>query len=117
MSVTIRLARVGKRHAPAYKIVAANTRDKRNGKFLDILGHYNPSHNPVLFEIDKKKYEEWKNKGALSTDAVEKLIAGTYEYVKYEPNKEEEAEEETPTEEAKENSAATEETKEKEEEK
>lgn len=85
MSVTIRLARIGKRNAPAFKIVVANTRDKRNGRFLDILGHYNPSHNPPLFSIDKDKYKEWKGKGALSTDAVEKLLAGTYEFKPYVP--------------------------------
>jgi small subunit ribosomal protein S16 len=83
MSVTIRLARIGKRNAPAYKIVVANTRDKRNGRFLDILGHYNPSHTPALFDIDKDKVSEWKKKGALSTDAVEKLLAGTYKWEPY----------------------------------
>lgn len=83
MSVTIRLARIGKRNAPAYKVVVANTRDKRNGRFLDVLGHYNPSHNPVLLDIDTKKVDEWKGKGALITDAVTKLIDGTYEYEPY----------------------------------
>ncbi len=89
MSVTIRLARIGKRNAPAYKVVVSQTRNKRTGKYLDILGHYNPSEDPEAFEIDKKKYQEWKNKGALSTEAVEKLIAGTYEYKVYNPNQEE----------------------------
>ncbi len=92
MSVTIRLARIGKRNAPAYKVVVANTRDKRNGRFLDVLGHYNPSHTPPLLSIDKKKYKEWKGKGALSTDAVEKLIAGKYEFVPYTRQNEEKKE-------------------------
>ncbi|MFZ5425203.1 MAG: 30S ribosomal protein S16 [Patescibacteria group bacterium] len=90
MSITIRLAKVGKKHAPAYKVVVANTRDKRNGKFLDVLGYYNPSMNPVEFELDQKKYSDWKSKGALSTKAIEKLVDGTYEFKKYEPNKGEE---------------------------
>ena len=77
MSVTIRLARIGKRNAPAYKVVVANTRDKRNGRFLEVLGHYNPSNNPVLLEIDTKKVDEWKGKGAMISDAVTKLIDGT----------------------------------------
>lgn len=85
MSVSIRLARVGKKHAPAYKIVVANTRDKRNGRFLDILGHYNPSMNPPTYSLDEDKYSDWKLKGALSTKAVEKLRDGTYEFVPYEP--------------------------------
>ncbi|MBT6401325.1 30S ribosomal protein S16 [candidate division WWE3 bacterium] len=83
MSVTIRLARIGKRNAPAYKVVVANTRDKRNGRFLEVLGHYNPSNNPVLLEIDTKKVDEWKGKGAMISDAVTKLIDGTYEYQPY----------------------------------
>jgi len=87
MSVTIRLARIGKRNAPAFKIVVANTRDKRNGNFLDVLGHYNPSHNPPLFSIDKKKFDQWKSKGALHTEAVNKLIEGTYKFVPYKQNK------------------------------
>ncbi|MFH1648775.1 MAG: 30S ribosomal protein S16 [Patescibacteria group bacterium] len=87
MSVTIRLARVGRKNLPAYKIVVAQTRDKRNGRALDVIGHYNPSMNPESFNIDKEKYEEWKKKGALVTDAVEKLIKGEYKYVPYEPKK------------------------------
>jgi small subunit ribosomal protein S16 len=99
MSVTIRLARIGKTNAPAYKVVVSKTRNKRTGKYLDILGFYNPSENPDAFEIDKKKYQEWKNKGALSTEAVEKLIAGTYEYKVYDPTQEE-ASKESPEEES-----------------
>lgn len=86
MSVTIRLARIGKKNAPAYKIVVANTRDKRNGRFLDVLGYFNPSEGEKNQRIDKEKYDAWKAKGALSTDAVEKLIAGTYKYKVYNPN-------------------------------
>ncbi|MBD3366418.1 30S ribosomal protein S16 [candidate division WWE3 bacterium] len=99
MSVTIRLARIGKKNAPAYKIVAAQTRTKRTGKFLDVLGYFNPSEGNDVYEIDMDKYQDWKNKGALSTEAVEKLIEGTYEYKVYNPNAEEEVEEE-PKEEA-----------------
>ncbi len=91
MSVTIRLARVGKRNAPAYKIVVANTRDKRTGKYLDVLGHYNPSEG--TYKLDEEKYKAWKEKGALSTEAVEALRAGTYEYKVYRPHAETEAEE------------------------
>ena len=78
MSVTIRLAKFGKRHQPSYRIVVANTKDKRNGKFLDTLGHYNPSETPVSFKYDKEKYKEWLGKGALVTDAVKNIVAGTY---------------------------------------
>ena len=83
MSISIRLAKVGKKHAPAYKIVVANTRDKRNGRFLDIIGHYNPSMNPTEYNMDEGKYNEWKAKGALTTKAVEELKNGSYKFKPY----------------------------------
>ncbi len=87
MSVTIRLARVGKKNAPAYKVVVSNTKDKRTGKYLDVLGFYNPSEGTKAYKIDKEKFQEWKNKGALSTDSVDKLLEGTYQYKVYAPKK------------------------------
>lgn len=87
MSITIRLAKFGKKHAPAYKLVVANTKDKRNGKFLDIVGHYNPSENPVKFEYNKEKYTDWKSKGALVSDTVAKLVEGKYELKEHDPHK------------------------------
>lgn len=89
MSIKIRLSRVGRKNLPAYRIVVANTRDKRDGKYLELLGHYNPSMNPQSFDYDKKKYEEWISKGAQVTDAVKKLIEGTYEYKRYKGTKDE----------------------------
>jgi small subunit ribosomal protein S16 len=83
MSVTIRLSRFGKKFAPSYKIVVSNTRNKRDGKFLDILGYYNPSENPVKYDIDKDKYEKWVGNGAMVSDAVKKIVDGTYEYIPY----------------------------------
>lgn len=83
MQTRIRLARIGKRNAPAFKIVVANKRDKLTGRYLEVLGHYNPSSNPQTFDIDKKKYEGWLSKGAKPTKAVEKLVEGKYEFVPY----------------------------------
>lgn len=111
MSVTIRLARTGKRNAPSYRIVAANTRDKRNGRPLDVLGYYNPSlgqnaaskvstaGNNTSLRLDQEKLGLWKGRGALITDAVKKLIGGTYVYTKYQPNKKVEEKVEKPDEE------------------
>jgi len=98
MSVSIRLAKFGKRHAPSYRVVVVNTRAKRSGAFIDILGHYNPSDPTKEFTIDKKVYEEWVGKGAIVSDAVKKLVDGTYEYKKYVPEKAG-AKDEQPTEE------------------
>lgn len=78
MSISIRLAKFGKRNQPSYRIVVANTKDKRNGRFLDLIGHYNPSENPVKFEYNKDKFAEWSSKGALISETVSQLIAGTY---------------------------------------
>lgn len=87
MSVTIRLSRFGKKKAPSYRVVVSNTRDKRDGKYIEKIGVYNPSETPAVFEFDKKKFEEWKGKGALVTKAVERLLDGTYEYIPYAPDK------------------------------
>jgi small subunit ribosomal protein S16 len=83
MSIKIRLSKVGRKNLPAYRIIATNTRDKRDGKYLDLIGHYNPSMSPESFEYDKKKYGEWISKGAQVTDAVKKLIKGNYKYTPY----------------------------------
>lgn len=87
MSVKIRLSRIGRKNLPSYRIVATTTKSKRDGDSKAILGFYNPSNNPVLFEYDKEKLNEWVKKGAQLTDAVKNLIDGTYVYVKYEPKK------------------------------
>jgi small subunit ribosomal protein S16 len=85
MAIKIRLAKTGKRNAPTYKIVVTNQKDKRNGKFLDILGSFNPGTQPFTFTYEEAKLNEWKAKGALLTSSVEELIAGTYEFNKYAP--------------------------------
>ncbi len=87
MSITIRLAKEGKKNAPSYRVVVAQTKSKRNGKPLDVLGYFNPSKNPKEFVISEEKFTEWTTKGALVTDAVKNLIAGSYEFVKYSPKK------------------------------
>lgn len=73
MSVKIRLAKVGRKHQISYRIVASDTRSKRDGKFLEVLGFYNPYNKPEL-SIDKEKLAAWTKKGAKPTLAVENLI-------------------------------------------
>lgn len=87
MSVKIRLSKFGKKNAPAYRIVVSTTRTKRDGKFLDIIGHFNPlmDKKPT---IDAQKLNEWIKKGAQLTKAVKKMVEGTYEFKKYQPQKE-----------------------------
>lgn len=87
MAVKIRLSRTGKRNAPSYRIVTTDSRKKRDGAALEILGHYNPSTTPPSFSIDKERIKYWKSVGAQTTEAVEKLLEGKYEYKKYKGSK------------------------------
>ena len=87
MSLTIRLARIGRKNQPAYKLVVSNTRDKRNGKYLDILGYFNPFDPEKKFSYDKERFEKWRKNGALVTEAVTKLIENKYQYIEYSPKK------------------------------
>lgn len=73
MSVKIRLARVGKAHQISYRIVATDTRGKRDSKYLEILGFYNPYNKPELV-LNREKLALWTQKGAKPTQAVENLI-------------------------------------------
>lgn len=75
MSVKIRLATTGKKNQIAYRIVAADTRTKRDGKTLEILGFYNPTSNAAeKLHIEKDKIAAWVKKGAIVTPAVTLLI-------------------------------------------
>lgn len=74
MSVKIRLARTGKTHQISYRIVAQDTSAKRDGKFLEILGFYNPAAKPSL-AIKKDRLDYWTGRGAKPTAAVAKLIS------------------------------------------
>ena len=75
MSVKIRLARAGAKKAPFYRLVAADSRAPRDGRFIEILGRYNPRTHPSTIEIDLEKVDAWIAKGAQSTETAAKLIA------------------------------------------
>ncbi|GAB4286275.1 MAG: hypothetical protein Kow0067_09930 [Coriobacteriia bacterium] len=75
MAVKIRLARAGAKKAPFYRVVAADSRAPRDGRFIEILGRYNPRTTPSTVELDLDKIEGWLAKGAAPSEAVEKLIA------------------------------------------
>jgi len=83
--VKIRLTKTGRKNAPSYRIVVADARSPRDGKFIEVIGFYNPSHNPTLSKIDKEKYEDWIKKGAQPTEAVKQIVEGTYKFVPYDP--------------------------------
>ena len=70
----IRLARVGKKKAPSYRVVIADARAPRDGRYVEIVGHYNPRTEPTTFEVDADKVRDWLSKGAQPTERVEKLL-------------------------------------------
>src|SRR5436309_9098595 len=70
----IRLRRMGAIRKPHYRIVVADARSPRDGRFIEILGHYNPRTDPATIQVDVAKYEDWKSKGAQPTDAVARLV-------------------------------------------
>ncbi len=72
--VKIRLTRVGTKNQPKYRVIVADEAAARNGKFLEILGQYNPTVKPVFFKIDKNRYDYWVSVGARPTEAIEKLL-------------------------------------------
>lgn len=73
--VKIRLTRSGSKKRPFYRIVAADSRSPRDGKFLEILGFYDPRKKPHVLEVDKERVQDWIDKGAQPSVRVEKLIS------------------------------------------
>ena len=75
MAVKIRLQRYGSKKRPFYRLVAADSRVKRDGRFLEIIGTYNPTTEPATVKIDEEKAKKWLNEGAQTTDTVKNLFA------------------------------------------
>lgn len=74
MAVTIRLMRFGKKGEALYRIVALDKRKRRDGKYLDKIGIYNPQTDPKTLEIDEKKYQEWIKKGAEISEGLQRIL-------------------------------------------
>ena len=74
MAVRIRLTRKGRKKQPFYRIVVADSEAPRDGKFLDIVGTYDPMQSPAAVTIDNEKLASWVQKGAKPTETVESLI-------------------------------------------
>jgi small subunit ribosomal protein S16 len=72
--VRIRLRRVGATNQPSYRIVVADKESPRDGKFLEILGHYNPRTEPFTFEVKEDRVYEWMLKGAQPSDSLTQLF-------------------------------------------
>jgi small subunit ribosomal protein S16 len=75
MAVKIRLMRMGAKKAPLYRVVVADSRSPRDGRFLENLGIYHPNNEPSRVEIDTERASAWLAKGAQPTEAVARLLA------------------------------------------
>lgn len=74
MAVKIRLARHGAKKAPYYRVVVADSRARRDGRYIEQVGTYNPCVHPAAINMDIEKIDEWIGKGAIPTDTVARLI-------------------------------------------
>ena len=74
MAVRIRLTRFGRKKKPFYRIIVADSESKRDGKFLDVIGTYDPLQDPAVININNDKLQEWMGRGALPTTTVKSLI-------------------------------------------
>ncbi|MGB9111906.1 MAG: 30S ribosomal protein S16 [Acidimicrobiales bacterium] len=84
MAVKLRLMRMGKKKQPTYRIVAADSRSPRDGRFIEIIGTYEPRKDPSRIEVDAARAVEWLIKGAKASDTVRKLLehSGAWEEFK-----------------------------------
>ena len=74
MATKIRLARFGSKKNPIYRVVVADSRAPRDGKFIEIVGRYNPQTDPSIIEFDEDKVRDWLGKGAQPSEAVARLL-------------------------------------------
>ena len=72
--VKIRLRRMGKKKAPVYRIVVADSRSPRDGRFIEEIGTYNPTQDPSVYRIDEEAAKKWLSNGAQPTAEVAKLL-------------------------------------------
>ncbi|MBE6115791.1 MAG: 30S ribosomal protein S16 [Erysipelotrichaceae bacterium] len=73
--VKLRLKRMGAKKQPSYRIVAADSRAPRDGRFIEIIGFYNPRSNPVEIKIDEEKALKWLSNGAQPSDTVRSILS------------------------------------------
>jgi small subunit ribosomal protein S16 len=74
VAVKLRLMRMGKKKQPTYRVVAADSRSPRNGRFIEIIGTYDPRQEPSVVKIDTDKAADWISKGAQPTETVARLL-------------------------------------------
>lgn len=83
MATRIRLVRLGRKKRPFYRIVVCDSRERRNGNFIEILGYYNPMPEVAEVKIDEAKALDWLKKGAQPSDTVRSLLSKNGVMAKY----------------------------------
>jgi small subunit ribosomal protein S16 len=76
MAVKLRLMRMGKTKQPTYRVVAADSRSPRDGRFIEVIGTYEPREEPTRIVLDKERVAKWLNDGAQPTDRVRRILVG-----------------------------------------
>ena len=74
MSVRVRLTRVGSNKNPIWRVVVADQRSPRDGRFIETIGHYNPQTNPSTIVLDEERFKHWVSRGAQPTNTVKQLV-------------------------------------------
>ena len=74
MAVRIRLRRIGKKKQPQYRVVVAETAGPRDGRFIEIIGNYDPRREPPLMAVDEEKALQWLRRGAQPTETVQRVL-------------------------------------------
>ncbi len=74
MAVKIRLARIGKRSLPKYRVIVIEETKKRDGRYIEKIGFYDPIPNPHILEVDKEKLQSWISKGAIVSEGARRLL-------------------------------------------
>ena len=87
MAVKLRLKRMGSKQKPFYRIVAADARSPRDGRFIETVGTYNPLKNPTEIKVDEEKALTWLNNGAQPTDTVRSILTESGIIKKYADSK------------------------------
>lgn len=75
MATKIRLVRMGRKKRPFYRVVVADSRARRDGRFIEILGYYNPLVEPAEVKVDEEKALKWLSDGAVPTDTVKNILS------------------------------------------
>ena len=82
--VRIRLRRVGSRHQPSYRIVVADRESPRDGRFLEVIGHYNPRTQPATVELDEGRLFHWLQHGAMPSESMAQVLRGSGAWSRWE---------------------------------